>query len=98
MRIKIIWVVKTDSEYQALLDHYLKRIQHFHKEIETILIKDAGIAQEKEAKNKEAQCVLSVLDPKDFVVLLDEKGKNFSSLGFADFLLQKKNLNKRKII
>lgn len=40
-------------------------------------------------KEKEGEIILAELQSSDFVVLLDENGRMYNSVGFADFLAQK---------
>jgi 23S rRNA (pseudouridine1915-N3)-methyltransferase len=49
----------------------------------------------EEQKEKEADLLQKYFDAQDEVVLLDERGKQFSSVGFADFI-EKKNLSSLK--
>ncbi len=62
------------------LAEYMKRISRFAN-IEILHIKE----------DKKSTAKILKLCDKKFVVLLDEKGKQFSSQGLADFLEQKKN-------
>ncbi|GAA6770539.1 hypothetical protein AAGS39_12830 [Flavobacterium sp. CGRL2] len=42
-------------------------------------------------KKKEGELILSKLSPTDQLILLDENGKNFSSVGFSEELQKKMN-------
>jgi len=80
-----------DLKFPALKEleaHYLKRIAHFSK-LSTRVIKDFKIKEEEQKKKKEGEAMMALVEPRDFVVALDEKGKNLSSLEFARFLDQK---------
>lgn len=77
--IKIICVGKIKEEYLTnLINDYLKRISKYHK-IEMIELKDS-------TKETEAQSILKVLDPKDYIISLDIKGNQMTSTEFAQFI------------
>ena len=42
-------------------------------------------------KKKEGQLILNKLSPTDHLIVLDENGKEFSSIGFSEFLQKKMN-------
>ncbi|MDZ4149004.1 MAG: 23S rRNA (pseudouridine(1915)-N(3))-methyltransferase RlmH [Flavobacteriaceae bacterium] len=98
MNVKFLAIGKTDDErLQSLIADYEKRIKHYLPfEMELIpdlkKTKNLGEIQQKEAEGK---LILSRLASSDFVVLLDENGKSFSSVGFSDWL-QKQLLTGRK--
>lgn len=49
-------------------------------------------------KQKEGEVVLSKLKPDDFLVLLDERGKQLTSQEFAGFMEQKLQLSQKRLI
>ena len=49
-------------------------------------------------KKKEAEAVLSLLKPDDYLVALDEYGKQFSSEGLAQFLQQRASAATKNIV
>ena len=92
MKIKLIIIGKTNSKY--LLEgemEYQKRLSHYIKFEEIIIpdVKQSGKLSENELKKKESQLILGKLENSDHVILLDDKGKSYSSVEFADFLQQK---------
>ena len=52
-------------------------------------VKNPKALSQAQIKDKEGEAILSKLKPTDFVVLLDENGKAFSSVHFANWLSQK---------
>lgn len=94
MKITLLSVGKTEEKYlQSGIDIYLKRLKHYIKlEIAELpeLKNTKGLSQEQQ-KTKEAELIMKKLASTDFVVLLDERGQELSSLQFADLL------NKRMI-
>ena len=94
MNIKLIAIGKTDNKnLQALIDEYTKRLGFYIKfDLDVIPdIKNVKNLSESEKKMKEGQLILSKLTPTDQLILLDENGKEFNSVGFSDFLQKKMN-------
>jgi 23S rRNA (pseudouridine1915-N3)-methyltransferase len=76
VKLKIAWIGKTKSPaFQASTDEYLKRLSHY-AETEGLTLKDEA-ALMKLCDQRPA---------KHFLVLLDSKGKQFSSEEFARFI------------
>jgi 23S rRNA (pseudouridine1915-N3)-methyltransferase len=94
MNIKLIAIGKTDNKaLQQLMDDYMKRLSFYIKfELEVIPdIKNAKNLSEAQQKEREGEIILSKLSPTDQLVLLDENGKSFSSVGFSEELQKKMN-------
>ena len=60
--------------------------------------KNAGALSEMELKKKEAELLLQSFHKNDYVVLLDEKGKQMSSEGFAQFIQQRANESVKNLV
>lgn len=94
MQIKLLAVGKTDSAAIAeLTEIYTKRLTRYIRfEIQIIpdLKKRAKLSFEQQ-KKQEGDLILNQLATSDFVVLLDEAGKQYTSLAFADYLQQRMN-------
>jgi 23S rRNA (pseudouridine1915-N3)-methyltransferase len=94
MNIKLIAIGKTDNKnLNALIEEYTKRLGFYIKfDLEVIPdIKNAKKLSESEQKTKEGQLILGKLAPTDQLILLDENGKEYTSVGFSDFLQKKMN-------
>jgi len=94
MNIKLLAIGKTDNKaLQQLMDDYMKRLSFYIKfELEVIPdIKNAKNMSEAQQKEKEGEIILSKLSPTDQLILLDENGKSFSSVGFSEELQKKMN-------
>lgn len=94
MNIKLLAVGKTDDKnLQALIEEYVKRVSFYIKfDVEIIPdIKNAKNLSVIQQKEKEGSLILSKVSPSDWLILLDEKGKSFSSTQFADFLQKRMN-------
>lgn len=87
-----LWVIgKTNEKYlRTGIEEYEKRLSHYLP-FQMIVIPDVksgkGIGAEQ-VKDKEGEAVLAKLKAEDVLVLLDEKGQNFSSTAFAKHLDQ----------
>ena len=101
MKIRLITIGKTNATY--LLEgenEYENRLKHYTKFEEIVIpdIKQAGKWNENELKKKEGQLILGKLEQSDHVILLDDKGKSFSSLQFSEFLQQKMNSSLKSLV
>jgi 23S rRNA (pseudouridine1915-N3)-methyltransferase len=94
MNIKLIAVGKTDHKnLQLLIDEYQKRLSFYVKfEFEILAdIKNVKNLSENQQKEKEGEMILSKIGSTDQLILLDENGKNYSSINFAGELQKKMN-------
>ena len=94
MNIRLIAIGKTDNKnLQSLIDEYSKRLSFYIKfDLEIIPdIKNARNLSESQQKEKEGEIILSKIIATDQLILLDENGKTFSSMGFSDELQKKMN-------
>ena len=101
MTIKLLCIGKTDSkELQKLIEVYLKRLQFYTKfEIEIIPdLKKVKNLDENQQKTKEGELILNKTQTSDFVVLLDENGKQFSSEAFSEYLQKRMNSGLKQLI
>lgn len=94
MNIKLIAIGKTDNKnLQSLIEEYSKRLSFYIKfDLEIIPdIKNVKNLSESQQKEKEGELILSKITATDQLILLDENGKNFSSIAFSDELQKKMN-------
>lgn len=101
MNIKLIVVSKTDQSYlQEGIEMYLQRLKHyvrFEMDVIPALKDQKGVAPEV-IKEREAPLILQRIQPQDRVVLLDEHGKQHTSVGFADYLQKQMNAGTRTLV
>lgn len=94
MKIKLIAIGKTDEKYlQDGIAKYLNRLKHYIS-FELVVINDVKIGSKPNTllqKEKEAELFFDKIQPNDFVVLLDENGKSFTSVAFADYVQKRMN-------
>ncbi|WP_262246064.1 23S rRNA (pseudouridine(1915)-N(3))-methyltransferase RlmH [Parapedobacter soli] len=89
MRIILLCVGKTDDTYYtALIEKFQQRLKHYIPfQLVTIPdVKNTKHLSTDQQKAREAEAILKQLSPGDHVVLLDERGKEYRSVGFADYL------------
>ena len=101
MNIRLLAIGKTDNKtLQTLIDDYTKRLSFYVKfDLEIIPdIKNVKNLSEAQQKEKEGELILSKITPTDHLILLDENGKTFSSVGFSDFLQKKMNAGTKTLV
>lgn len=101
MTIKLIAIGKTDSkQLQELIHIYTNRLQHYIKFTLDIIpdIKNVKNLSEKQQKEKEGELILKKIIPTDVLVLLDENGKQFSSVDFSNYLQKKMNASNKQLV
>jgi 23S rRNA (pseudouridine1915-N3)-methyltransferase len=101
MTIKLIAVGKTDDKnLSTLIDAYIKRLG-FYINFELIVIADIKNAKnlsQAQQKEKEGLLILDKTTNTDYLVLLDENGKTFSSVDFSIDLQKKMNAGIKNLI
>lgn len=101
MNIKLLAIGKTDSKaLQSLIDDYSKRLSFYirFEMVELPDIKNVKSLSESQQKDKEGELILSKITPTDQLILLDENGKNFSSVGFSQELQKKMNSGVKTLV
>ena len=94
MKIKLLAIGKTDHKHLIkLIEEYEKRLKHYVKFELAIIpdVKNAKNLSEIQQKEKEGELILSKLQNTDVLVLLDDKGKQFTSIEFSKYLQKKMN-------
>lgn len=93
------WVLgKTSFKYlDEGIQDYQKRLKRF-TDFQTIIIPDIKANDPKTFITKEAKQVLDKLNPEDQLILLDDKGKNYTSLQFAEEIEKRQMLHQKKVI
>ncbi|MBR6440979.1 MAG: 23S rRNA (pseudouridine(1915)-N(3))-methyltransferase RlmH [Bacteroidales bacterium] len=101
MNIKLLVISKTDIPYlQEGIEVYVKRLKHYvNFELEVIpALRDQKGASPDEIKEREAVLLLKRLEGVDRIVLLDEHGKEHTSVGFSEFLQKQMNSGVRTLV
>lgn len=101
MEIQLICIGKTDdSEIQKLISNYESRLKYYLKLTIQVIpdVKDAKNLSQEQQKAKEAVLIEKQLRASDVVILLDEHGKEFSSVGFSEFLNKKMSSGCKRLV
>lgn len=101
MKISLWTIGKNNEPYvKSGIDEFTKRISRYFPVEWTIIPvpKNAGMLSEMDLKKKEAEIILQWLRPEDYLIALDEKGKQLSSEGLAQFLQSRSNESAKNII
>ena len=89
-KIKIVWVGKTKERYLAEgINKYLKFLMPM-AQISIVEVKEEKGRQNKDALDEEARKIMR--QTRDYYIL-DERGREFSSVGFAQFLKDKDSID-----
>ena len=86
-------IVKGFSIYEQRLKHYIS--------FETVVIpalKNTKAMSIDQQKQKEGELILKMVQNPDKVILLDENGKEYNSLGFSDFIQQQMNSGIKNLV
>ena len=89
MKIVLLTIGKTSEKYLIEgIDQYKKRLKNYTKfeVIEISNVKKSKNFSNSELMKKEGELVIKHLQSSDYLVLLDDKGKDFTSSKFAEKL------------
>lgn len=92
MKITLLVVGKTtDPRLASLIDEYRQRLTHYVPFELVVLpdLKNAKSLTEEQVKTAEGEAILRFLTPAMEVILLDEHGREFRSVEYADWLQKK---------
>lgn len=101
MKVTIILIGKTNEAFLSEgISHYLGRLKHYIKTEWIVLqnVKQSASMSKEKLKIKEAEMLLSKLNARDFVILLDEKGKQLTSSALAEYLLDKMDSGSKSLV
>lgn len=100
MNFKLIAIGKTDSAaLQQLISTYEKRlVRYINFELQLLPdIKNSKSLTEELQKIKEGELILSNVESSHYLILLDERGKEYTSVAFADELQKKMNTSIKQL-
>ena len=101
MKIVLLAIGKTDTAWLAeAIEEYRKRLKHYIPFEFTLIPDIRGVKNlsEDQQKAKEGELLLKNLLPEDYCVLLDEKGRDFSSVEFASYIEKKTHTVSRRLV
>lgn len=101
MKIELAVIGKTSIGYlKQGIDEYINRLKHYVPfEIKYIDdIKNTKNISEDQQKRTEGTKILSLLDKSDFVVLLDEHGKEYTSMQYSSYIQKRMLSGAKKVV
>lgn len=101
MKITLLVIGKTDAKYFVdAIAEYQKRLVHYIPfDLEVIPdIKNVKNLSEEQQKAKEGELILKSLQAGDYLVLLDDKGKEYTSVKFAEYIEKKMHAVPKRLI
>ena len=101
MKLQFVVIGKTlDKHLDALIQEYAGRVKHYLPfEMEVIPeLKNTKSLSFEQQKQREAELLQKNFREGDYVVLLDENGREFTSVEFANYLQQKQSVAARRLV
>ncbi|MEF9923272.1 MAG: 23S rRNA (pseudouridine(1915)-N(3))-methyltransferase RlmH [Muribaculaceae bacterium] len=101
MKITLVVIGKTGDSYLSEgINNYVKRLSFYIPfEIQYLAdLKSTKNLSEIQQKQFEGQVLLKFFDPSDYVVLLDEHGKEFTSIDFSKYIEKKMHSVSKRLI
>ncbi|WP_455496892.1 23S rRNA (pseudouridine(1915)-N(3))-methyltransferase RlmH [Coprobacter sp.] len=101
MKILLLVVGKTtESYFSEAIREYSERTKHYIPFDMDVIpeLKNTKNLSFDQQKEKEADLILKSLQPGDYIVLLDERGKEYSSLQFAAYLERKMHVVSKRLV
>ena len=89
-----------DKELKPAIEQFTTRCNNYFS-VEWNIIpvpRNAGMMSEMDLKKKEGEVILEWLEERDYMVALDERGKQFTSKALADFIQLRANESTRRLI
>ena len=101
MKITLLSIGKPhDSNLKQAIEDFTKRISNYFP-VEWLVIappKNAGVLSMEDLKKAEGSLITQQLTKEDYLILLDERGKNISSPELANIIQQRGNESTKRIV
>lgn len=101
MKITLLTVGKTDVKWvREGLELYSSRLVHYipFSLVEIPELKNVSALSQDQIKSREGELILKHLKPADELVLLDEHGREFRSVEFAEFIEGRLSRSSRDLV
>ncbi len=101
MKIALVVIGKTDAGYFIeAINEYKQRLSHYLPFEMVVIpdIKNAKNLSETQQKEKEGELILKTLQAGDYLVLLDERGKEYTSMQFAAYMEKKMHSVPKRLV
>ena len=101
MEIELLTVGKTTIKFVSEgIEEYVKRLKHYIPyRIAPLpdIKKNASLSAERQ-KEAEGDIILSKLQTSDYVILLDERGREYSSIEFSEFIEKQMVAGRKRVV
>ena len=96
---RLIWIGKENRRQPEaeLCERYTARIKHYAR-LDIKIIKPQQTGDLASIQRREAEKILESVDPGDFLVLCDERGKQMSSEALSQFMVDKAGASGRRVV
>ncbi len=101
MKVLLLTIGKTDDLFFAqIIEEYKKRVNYYISFAMNVVpdLRNRKNLTEKEQKTEEGNMIMKTLQPSDYIVLLDDKGKQYSSVEFARFMEKKTHSVSKRLV
>ena len=90
----------TSKEFQSIIDDYSERVTHYTPFEMTVIpeLKNTKALSQEQQKTMEGDAIMRQLQDSDYVVLLDEHGKELRSVEFATWMGKKQQTVSRRLV
>lgn len=99
--LELILIGKTDlKEVAALVEQYVRRVNFYCRFSVTTLpdVRNTRSMTAKQQRTAEGEAILRQLTEGDYVVLLDERGTEYRSVEFAQWLQKRLNSGPKRLV
>lgn len=89
-----------DKRLVSLIDEYAERVKHYVPFTMEVIpdLKNTKALTFEQQKEREGELIVKSLKPDDYVVLLDEGGREFTSMDFASYIEQRQHTVARRMV
>ena len=101
MKLTLLWVGKTTTTYFAeATNEYVSRLKYYIPlDVVTIPdLKQTKALTQAQQRDKEGEMILKTLESTDYVVLLDDKGRQYTSVEFARWIDQRQLASIKRLV
>ena len=101
MEVKLVTVGKTDVPWvKEGLDLYVSRLRHYvpFTLVEIPQLKNVSAFSQEQIKEKEGELILKQVAPGDTVILLDERGRQYRSVEWADWIQRQLSMGGKGLV
>ncbi|MBQ6762426.1 MAG: 23S rRNA (pseudouridine(1915)-N(3))-methyltransferase RlmH [Bacteroidales bacterium] len=101
MEVKLVTVGKTDVPWvKEGLDLYVSRLRHYvpFTLVEIPQLKNVSAFSQEQIKEKEGELILKQVAPGETVILLDERGRQYRSVEWADWIQRQLSMGGKGLV